>query len=132
VIGKIVIFDGDCAFCNRSVLFILKNSKKEDIYVCSGDSDAGRKLIVKHNISLKPEETLIFIDNNAVYGKSNAALNICKYLKIPYSFLIIFKIIPKYFRDKVYDFIAKRRKRIIKDNSCSFELASTYKDKVIK
>lgn len=128
---KIVIFDGDCAFCNRSVLFILKNARRNDIYVCSSQSDTGQKLILDNNIEASPSETLIYLEYNRVYIKSNAALNISKSLKSLYPMLIVFKLVPRFIRDGIYDFISKRRKLIIKNNSCSFELASTYADKVL-
>jgi predicted DCC family thiol-disulfide oxidoreductase YuxK len=128
---KIVIFDGDCAFCNKSVLFILKRSRNNDIYVCSSQSDAGIQLIKQHSITVSPKATLIYLENNKAFIRSNAVLQLCKSLKWLYPLLFIFKIIPRPIRDGIYNFIAKRRKRIIKQDSCSFELASTYSDKVI-
>ena len=81
---KIVIFDGDCAFCNRSVLFVLKKSKQNDIFVCSSQSQAGLKLIESHKISANPSETIIYIEDDIVYMKSNAPLQITKSLKSLY------------------------------------------------
>ncbi len=128
---KIVIFDGDCAFCNESVLFILKRSRDHDIFVCSSQSESGEQLIQYHKITDSPEDTLIYIENNKVYVRSNAVLQLCKSLNKLYPLLFVFKIIPRPLRDAIYNLVAKHRKRIIKKNSCSFELASTYADKVI-
>lgn len=129
--NKVVIFDGDCAFCNRSVLFILRKSKRNDIFVCASQSITGQKIITDYKIQASPSDTLIYIEQNKVYIKSNAVLQISKSLKSIYPALFIFKIVPKFLRDAVYDFIAKRRKKIVKNNSCSFELANTYADKVL-
>ena len=131
MIQNTVIFDGDCAFCNRSVLFILKKSKNNDIYCCSGQSEYGKKLIQEKKISADPAKTLIYVVKDDVFDKSNAVLKICTSLKGLYPVLIIFKIIPKTLRDVLYDFVSKRRKSIGKSNSCSFELASTFKDKIL-
>ena len=132
MIQKIVVFDGECAFCNKSVLFILKKSKHNDIYCCSAQSEYGKKLILDKKITSDPTQTLIYIVKEESYDKSNAVLNICKSLKGMYPALIIFKIIPRKLRDSMYDFVAKRRKKIVKQNSCSFELATTYKDKILE
>ncbi len=131
MISKIVIFDGECAFCNSSVLFVLKKSKKNDIYVCSSQSQKGVNLINDLSITANPNETLIYIEGEQVYIKSNAALQIAKSLKGLYPILFIFKVIPLFLRDKVYDFIARRRKSLIKNDRCSFELANTFADKVL-
>lgn len=129
--NKVVIFDGDCAFCNRSVLFILKKSKKQDVFVCASQSNAGKKLIKDLRINADPKQTLIYLENKRVYIRSNAVLQLSNSLKGGYFLLNVFRVFPRSWRDGVYNFIAKRRKKLIKNDRCSFELASTYKDKVI-
>lgn len=131
MITKIVIFDGECAFCNSSVLFILKRSKRNDIFVTSSQSDYGQELMAKHQITADPTQTIIYLENEKVYIRSNAVLQLTKSLRALYPVLYVFKLIPKVIRDSVYNFISKRRKRLIKTNSCSFELANTYADKVL-
>jgi predicted DCC family thiol-disulfide oxidoreductase YuxK len=128
---KIVIFDGDCAFCNKRVLVILKRAQQNDIYVCSSQSDIGIKLLKDHNITALPEETIIYLEDGKSFLRSNAVLQICKSLRRLYPLLFVFKIVPRRLRDSIYHFIAKRRKKIIKNVSCSFELSSTYAEKVL-
>jgi len=41
--------------------------------------------------------------------KSSAALEISRQLQFPFNLFIIFIIVPKFIRDKVYDFIAVNR-----------------------
>lgn len=129
---KVVIFDGDCAFCNRSVLFILRNNKKGNIKVCSNQSTAGQQLISELQITAKPEETLIYIDANKVYSHSRGVLEISKQLKGIYPLLYGFIIIPSFIRDGVYNFISKRRKRLIKSSKCSFEMAKSYSSQILE
>ncbi len=132
MINKIVIFDGDCAFCNKSVLFILRKNTKKDIFVVASDSEKGKALIQDKNILHDPKETLIYIEKNRVFSKSNAVLQISKSLKGGYPILYIFKIIPRLLRDLVYDFIAKRRKKIVKGNpDCSFEMAQKHQQQIL-
>ena len=119
--NPIVIFDGDCAFCNKSVLFILKKDKTQSIQVCSNQSKKGKELIKKHNIKANINSTIIYILDNQILYKSTAALTISKRLKGLLPGFFFFIIVPKFIRDGVYDFIAKHRKKIIKEKySCEF------------
>jgi predicted DCC family thiol-disulfide oxidoreductase YuxK len=127
---KIVIFDGDCAFCNHSVLFILKRDKKKQLLVCPSQSEEGKALIEKYGITTRPEDSLLFIEDNKVHDYSSAALHIAKYLNGFYPLLFVFGIaVPPFIRNGVYRWIAKRRKKIIKGNTCSFELAKEFNDR---
>ena len=117
----IVIFDGDCAFCNKSVMFILKKDRTKTIEVCSNQSEKGKLLLKEYQLSVDTNSTIIYIADGKAYYKSTAALTISKKLKGLYPLLYLFMIVPKFIRDGVYDFIAKHRKKIIKKNySCEF------------
>ena len=51
--------------------------------------------------------------------KSDAALTVASYLKLPWSILKFLGVLPKFLRDPVYDWIAKNRYRWFgKDTSC--------------
>ena len=52
-------------------------------------------------------DTIIVKQDDTVYTKSNAAFVILKQLKNPLRFL--FFLVPSFFADFIYDFIAKRR-----------------------
>ncbi len=121
MINPIVIFDGDCAFCNKSVMVILKNDRKQNIEVCSNQSEKGKELIQKYQITEVIDSTIIYIIEHKVYYRSTAALQISKRLSGLYPILALFLIVPSFLRDAVYDFVAKHRKKIIrKDYSCEF------------
>lgn len=129
--NPIVIFDGDCAFCNKSVMLILKKDKTETIEVCSNQSEKGKTLLQEHKILVDTNSTIIYIEEGKVYYKSTAALTISKKLKGIYPLLYIFILIPRFIRDGVYDFIAKHRKKIIKKNySCEFVEDETIRKRI--
>ena len=117
--SKIVLFDGDCSFCNFWVRFITKRSKKNSFGFISLQSDEGINIRKKYEIS--PEiDSVVFVEKNSAFTKSSAALNIIKYLKFPWKLLYIFIIIPVPVRNYLYDFIAKHRHKFFKENnSCS-------------
>ena len=43
-------------------------------------------------------------------------INICKVLDGVYSIAIIAKVLPKFFRDWIYDLVAKNRKKLMANN----------------
>lgn len=116
---KIVFYDGDCGFCNRSVQFILKkNTTKPFIYFASLQSDFAQNFFAKHNEPLPDLSSLVFFDSNAFYYKSTGALRIGIYLK---SYRVICKlglITPRFIRDFIYDIIAKNRNKLASKATC--------------
>ena len=114
---KILLYDGDCSVCNKSVQFVLKWNSRANIYFASLNSNLGTKLLKKYKLDYDELSTVVFIDDFHAYIKSDAALKIANYLDKPIYFLRYFKIIPKTIRDFSYDFLAKYRYKIIKKNS---------------
>jgi predicted DCC family thiol-disulfide oxidoreductase YuxK len=107
-VNNIILFDGVCNFCDRSVLFIIKNDKQAIYKFASIQSDAGQELIKKHNVPADID-SIILIENNTCYYKSTAALRICRNLSGGWKLLSCLLIIPKPFRDYFYEIIARNR-----------------------
>ncbi|UOQ46946.1 thiol-disulfide oxidoreductase DCC family protein [Gracilibacillus caseinilyticus] len=105
---RIILFDGVCNFCSSSVQFIIQRDPDRKLHFASLQSEVGQELVQKYHV---PEDidSLILIDNDQVYTKSTAALNIAKQLSGVYRFARIFLIIPKPIRDFLYQIIAKNR-----------------------
>lgn len=116
---NIVLFDGYCILCNRSVDFLLKRDKKKKLKFALLPS-AGTPSLLPDGITgpVQPE-TIIFLQKGRIYTKSTAVLKIMAQLKCPYPLLAVFLIIPVKLRDWVYDLIAKNRYRWFgRRNSC--------------
>lgn len=105
---KIVLFDGECNFCDASVQFILKRDPKGVFKFASLQSEIGQQLLEKHKVS-KSIDSIVLIDNNQFFTKSTAALKIAQQLCGAWKYLFIFIIVPKFVRDFVYNIIAKNR-----------------------
>ncbi len=109
--NKVILFDGDCNFCNYWVNFIIKNDVDDKFLFASLQSEFGSKQLKKHKISHLASDTFILIDNDNFYIKSDAAFLVLKDLKHWLKAFRFLKIIPKVIRDIIYDFIAKNRKK---------------------
>jgi predicted DCC family thiol-disulfide oxidoreductase YuxK len=107
-LDKIVLFDGVCNFCQSSVQFIIKHESNQELKFASLQSEFGKSIIQQYQIP-KDTDSIIFIEHQKAYIKSDAALKISTYFKFPFKLLTIFKIVPTFIRNKVYDYIAKNR-----------------------
>lgn len=114
----VILFDGICNLCNGTVDFIIKRDKKARFRFAALQSDAGAQIVKKIRI---PGETdsVILIWNSQVFTESDAALEITRLLPLPWKAFVVFKILPKKIRDRIYRWIAKNRYRWFgKKDSC--------------
>lgn len=105
----IILFDGVCNLCNRAVQFIIKHDKKNIFRFASLQSEAGRKLLSEYSLPLNELNSFILIENGKAYSRSTGALRVVKKLNGILPWLYSFIIIPKIFRDSIYNWVAKNR-----------------------
>ena len=104
----IVLFDGECHFCDLSVQFIINHDPKELFYFASLKSKVGKELLVKYQLPADIN-SIVLIEKEKAYVKSTAALRICRHLRGAWKYLFVFKFVPISLRDIAYDLIAKNR-----------------------
>jgi predicted DCC family thiol-disulfide oxidoreductase YuxK len=107
----IVYFDGVCNLCDASVRWIIRNDKKNHFRFAALQSEAGKSFLLKNNLLQTQLTTFFLFENNILYCRSDAAVQIAKSLGWKYSWLNFFKIIPRQIRDVVYNWVAKNRYR---------------------
>ncbi len=107
---SVVFYDGDCGFCNSSVQFILRK-RKRDFYFMPLQSEKAKPALASlgRNIDM---DTIYYLNDGKLYERSSAALRICRGLRGLYPLLFGFIALPKFLRDPIYNFIAKRRHRV--------------------
>lgn len=106
----ILLFDGECGFCNRSVQFILRREKNKTLHFAALQSEAGIALRRYFEIE-ENTDSMILIKDHSAFIKSCAALRVTRYMKGLWPLMMIFIVIPPFLRNLVYNFIAKRRMR---------------------
>ena len=105
----IILFDGVCNMCVKSIQFIIKKDSKDLFRLASIQSSIGQNIIKKYSINIKKNDSLIFINNNRISYRSTAILFILNRLNTFWKILLIFYIIPYPIRDFIYILIAKSR-----------------------
>jgi predicted DCC family thiol-disulfide oxidoreductase YuxK len=116
----VVLYDGVCGFCNRSVRFIIKRDRKKRFQFAALQSGVGKELAAKHGVDGERLEGLVLIENGEATIKSTAALRIVRRLKWPWPVLALLLALPVRIRDWFYDQFATRRYRWFgKSETCS-------------
>lgn len=104
---KILFFDGVCVMCNKLVHFVITHDKSKEVKFASLQSETAQEIVpqfVGSNLS-----TVVFKKGNKIFTESDAIINLMISLRGIFGIFYVFKIIPKFIRDKVYRFIAENR-----------------------
>lgn len=116
---KIILFDGICNLCNQSVQFVIEHDKQKQFLFASLQSNYGQNFLKENNFDTTHFDSMVYVENEKIFTKSSAPLNIAKHLSAKISWLRIFLIVPKPIRDVIYKFISKNRyKWFGKQESC--------------
>jgi predicted DCC family thiol-disulfide oxidoreductase YuxK len=123
--AAIVLFDGVCNLCHRSVLFIidrdparrfrfatLQSEPGQTVWdACRTCSDASTPTGEAPEMPAKKLRTLVLVEGDRCYIESTAALRIARRLKGPWPLLYSFILIPPFLRDPLYRWVSRHRYR---------------------
>lgn len=105
----ILIFDGECALCSRSVRFVLKHDARKRFRFLPAQTPLGAALYTHYGKRSGDYETVMLIENGVALYKSGAAIRIAALLGLPWSLSNAARIIPSTLRDWLYDIVARNR-----------------------
>ncbi len=112
-----ILFDGVCNFCNASINFIIDRDSKGIFKFAALQSEVGQALLKEFGLKTSDSESRTFdsivaIEGDKVYQKSDAALEIARRMDGIWKIFYVFKIIPAFLRNPIYDLVARNRYRI--------------------
>ena len=118
--GKIlVLFDGVCNLCSGAVQFIIKRDPASKFIFASLQSDFGIAQLKKYGLHPGSLHSIIVIEQEELYQRSDAALRIVHHLNGIWPMLGIFKFLPRLIRDALYNLVALNRYKIFgRTDSC--------------
>jgi len=115
----VVLFDGTCAFCERSVVFIAKRDPGGYFRFGASQTPQAEALLARYGVTRAAARSLILIENGRVYSRSTASLRVAGRLSFPWSLARLFLAVPVPVRDAIYRGVAAIRHRIAgRSNAC--------------
>jgi predicted DCC family thiol-disulfide oxidoreductase YuxK len=110
-IFPVLLFDGMCNLCNSSVQWVLKRDTAGTFHFAALQSDVGRALLDSHGLSGQFFDSVVLVDEKRAYTHSDAVLELLRRLGGLWAILGALRVVPKPFRDGVYNVIARNRYR---------------------
>lgn len=116
---QIILFDGVCSICDRSMRFIIKRDPKKKFRFATLQSELGQRLFMEHSIP-NDIETMVLIKNDKAYIQSEAVLRIAKELNGFWPIFAVLQKLPLKFRDYAYKMFSENRYKLFgKSEQCS-------------
>ena len=105
----IVFFDGVCNLCQGSVRYLIKHDKKGVLKFASLQGNYAKDFV--NETEIQSMQSIMFFDGKMLYKKSTAVLKLSRLLGGWHQLLLLGYILPRFFRDWLYNIVAKNRYR---------------------
>lgn len=107
----VLIFDGVCNFCNRSINFVMDRDRRGRFLFASSQSEAGSSLLRRFGVDPDSVQSVYLVEGDRIWSKSDAAVQIARRMPFPWSLGYAGVILPRFLRDWLYDGFARNRYR---------------------
>lgn len=110
--GPVVLFDGGCGLCSRTVRFLLRRDARGRMRFAPLGSAASDALLRERGV-LRSElpDSVVVVDGAGVHVRSSAVLRLLPELRAPWCWLGVTALVPRPLRDLVYRLVARHRLR---------------------
>jgi len=104
---NIVFFDGVCGLCDRFIRFLMREDRS-DIFAFAPLQGKTAAAVLPYNQE-EQLSTMRYISDEQIFEKSDAVIKIMSHLGGIWKVASVFLVVPKTWRDGLYDFVAERR-----------------------
>ncbi len=117
--GAVILFDGTCAFCERSVKFIARRDPQGYFRFGASQSPKAAGLLSEYGVTRQSARSIVLIEDGQVFLRSTATLRIARRLGWPWSWAGGLLWLPLSLRDSGYQVVATIRHRLAgRSNVC--------------
>lgn len=109
--NPVMLYDGVCNLCNRSVRFVLERDSRHLFRFASLQSKEAQAILSRYGVTIQMD-TIYLVQDGELHDRSSAALRIMAKLSAPWPLMAVFLVIPKPLRDWVYNIVGKNRYRL--------------------
>lgn len=125
--GPIWLFDGVCVLCSGAVRHVLKHERQHEMRFVAIQSGEGKALARQFGIDPENPNSFLFIENGRALAKSDGVLALLGHISGPARVLLVGKILPRIFRDWIYDRVAGNRYQLFgKSKACMMPDPKTH------
>ena len=113
--APIVLYDGTCGLCHRSVKFILRHERANDgapLAFAPLQGETAAELRRRHPEIPANLDSVVFIENDRVHLRSKAFLYVSQHLRAPWRWGYAMRWFPGFILDLGYRLIARIRYRV--------------------
>ncbi len=110
----VVLFDGDCAFCNATVRWTVKRDPLARLRFAPLGSAAAPRVVALADPGFDFDslpDAIVLVDRGGVHTASTAVLRLVRHLRFPYPALAVALLVPRPLRDAAYRVFARNRLR---------------------
>jgi predicted DCC family thiol-disulfide oxidoreductase YuxK len=122
--APVMLYDGVCGFCNKSVQMILKRDRRGTMRFAALQSEFGKAVVERHP-ELRGVDSVVVLEKadetgrERIFVRSAAALRVAAYLGGFWKLLLALRAVPAPLRDYFYDLFARHRYKLFgKYDSC--------------
>jgi predicted DCC family thiol-disulfide oxidoreductase YuxK len=111
--APVLLYDGVCGFCNKSVQLILAHDRRKTLRFAALQSDYAQAVVRRHP-ELAGVDSVVLVEprpagGERVHVRSDAALRIASYLGGFWRLFLAARLVPAPVRNFFYDLVARHR-----------------------
>ena len=108
---RAIVFDGHCHICSGWARFLSRHEVEPPFQLIAMQSAAGRELLTQHGIDPDDPATFLVLDRGHRFERSDAAIHIVAALGGLWRAAHAARIVPRGWRDALYQLLARNRYR---------------------
>jgi predicted DCC family thiol-disulfide oxidoreductase YuxK len=107
----ILFFDGVCNLCNGAVQWVIRRDRAGIFRFAALQSETGQTLLQEAGLPAEELSTVILYEDGRFHTHSDVPLRVWRRLGGAWAWLYVFRFVPRFLRDGVYNWIARNRYR---------------------
>lgn len=109
--ARVIVFDGICHVCSGWVRFLSRHRIDPPFQLIPMQSAAGKALLVEYGIDPEDPATFLVLDQGERFTESDASIHVISALGGPWRVFNVARIVPRRWRDALYQILARNRYR---------------------
>jgi predicted DCC family thiol-disulfide oxidoreductase YuxK len=127
----IVIFDGYCAMCSGFARFVLHHDRRGVFRLVAAQSPLGRALYFHYGLDPVDFATNILLADGVAWFKAEGSIRMAERLGFPWRLAAAFRLLPRTWREALYDMVARNRLRIFGRRDVCYVSDPRYADRFL-